>query len=64
MNDQDSSFDFGGLYTFTSVDNFVLEPGRHVRGAGARLDDGAAVAAGPDRPLRAGRLVGERATSR
>ena len=24
MNDQDSSFDFGGLYTFTSVDNFVL----------------------------------------
>jgi outer membrane receptor protein involved in Fe transport len=28
MNDQDSSFDFGGLYTFTSVDNFVLrKPG-------------------------------------
>ena len=24
MNDQDSSFDYGGLYTFTSVDNFVL----------------------------------------
>ena len=24
MNDQDSSFDFGGLYTFTSVENFVL----------------------------------------
>jgi outer membrane receptor protein involved in Fe transport len=24
MNDQDSSFDFGGLYSFTSVDNFVL----------------------------------------
>ncbi|HTM24415.1 MAG TPA: carboxypeptidase regulatory-like domain-containing protein [Vicinamibacterales bacterium] len=28
MNDQDSSFDFGGLYTFTSIDNFVLnKPG-------------------------------------
>jgi hypothetical protein len=24
MNDQDSSFDFGGLYSFTSIDNFVL----------------------------------------
>ncbi len=32
------------------------EPGRHVRGAGPRLDDGASVAAGPDRSLRAGRL--------
>jgi hypothetical protein len=28
MNDQDSSFDYGGLYTFTSIDNFVLnKPG-------------------------------------
>ena len=24
MNDQDSSFNFGGVYTFTSVENFVL----------------------------------------
>src|SRR5206468_10794835 len=30
MNDQDSSFDFGGAYSFTSLDNFVLNrPGTY-----------------------------------
>ena len=49
MNDQDSSFDFGGLYAFTSLENFVQNRAGHLRGAGARLDDGAPVAAEPDR---------------
>ncbi len=30
MNDQDSSFDFGGIYAFTSLENFVLNrPGTY-----------------------------------
>ena len=35
MNDQDSSFDFGGNYAFTSLENFVQNRPGHLRRAGA-----------------------------
>jgi outer membrane receptor protein involved in Fe transport len=40
MNDQDSSFDFGGAYSFTSLDNFVLNrPGTYEgQGSGSTTD--------------------------
>jgi hypothetical protein len=49
MNDQDSSFDFGGLYSFTSIDNFVL--GR------ANTFEGQAPGSSTDRRWRQG-LIG------